>query len=131
MAPPSATTHAAYLTIVNEGRQTQELVAAGAEGYDNIEIHNTTVTNGVASMRRVESVAVPAGGKIEFKPGGLHLMLIDAKKPLEHGALIPIRLGFRKGTKIETEAIVINNGPKGDAEASQHDHGGPGNHKAH
>lgn len=129
MAPPTVKIHGGYLTIVNETGETQELVDAYSEGYESIEIHISRVEHGIAKMQRLESLKIPAGGKAEFKPGGMHLMLLGAKKPLEHGALIPIRLGFRKGIKLEFEAIVINNGPDGSAppdDMMKMDHSGHG-----
>lgn len=131
MAPPVVKTHGGYMTITNETGEPQELVDAYSEGYDSIEVHISRIENGVATMQRLESLEIPAGGKAEFKPGGMHLMLLGAKKPLEHGALIPIRFGFRKGIKLEVEAIVINNGPDGSAppdEATKMDHNGHGGH---
>lgn len=132
MMPPTIKVHGGYLTIINEGKQPQELVAAASDNYEAVEIHLSRIENGVATMQRLESVEIPAGGKVEFKPGGMHLMLIGTMKPLEHGALVPIRLGFRAGTKIEVEAIVMNNPPDGPAAGTeQMDHSGHGGKHTH
>ena len=41
-------------------------------------------------MHAVESVALPAGKRIEFKPGGYHVMLMDLAKPLVAGDKVPL-----------------------------------------
>lgn len=128
MAPPVLKTHGAYLTIVNEGKEAQELVAAASDNYDAVEIHLSRIENGIATMQRLESIKIPAGGQVEFKPGGIHLMLIGPRKPLEHGAIIPIRLGFRNGVKLEGEAIVMHNDPDDSPNMKEMDHSGHGSH---
>jgi copper(I)-binding protein len=72
-------------------------------------------------MQRLDSVEVPAGGKVEFAPGGLHLMLIGPKAPLAEGAAVPITLSFRSGAEIAVEAKVLAKPP---AAAGAGDHGG-------
>ena len=37
---------------------------------------------GVMKMRAVPALDVPSGGKVELKPGGYHVMLLDLKQPL-------------------------------------------------
>jgi copper(I)-binding protein len=75
-------------------------------------------------------VEVPAGGKAEFKPGGLHLMLIGPKKPLEMGGVVPIRLTFRSGATLDVQAMVMADEPDG-AAMKEMDHGAHGGHKTH
>jgi copper(I)-binding protein len=132
MMPPTIKVHGGYLTITNSGAQVQELVAAASDDYEAVEVHLSRIENGVATMQRLESIEIPAGGTVKFEPGGMHLMLMGARKPLEHGALVPIRLGFRAGTKIEVEAIVMNNPPDGSAaKMKDMDHSGHGGQPTH
>jgi copper(I)-binding protein len=57
-------------------------------------------------MRPVEQVVVPAGGKVELKPGGYHLMLFDLKRELTVGQSIRLVLTFRDAGKVPVTATV-------------------------
>jgi copper(I)-binding protein len=46
----------------------------------------------VMRMRAVPRLELPPGKTVELKPGGYHMMLVDLKRPLRKGDLVPIRL---------------------------------------
>jgi copper(I)-binding protein len=60
---------------------------------------------GAMQMRPVSSIEIPAGGKVELKPGGYHVMLLELAAPLQTGQKVPITLTFdQAGTKnVEAE----------------------------
>jgi copper(I)-binding protein len=127
MAPAAIKTHGGYFTITNHGSEARELVGAASDNYEAVELHVSRIQNGVATMERVESVEIPAGGKAEFKPGGLHLMLMGAKKPLEKDGMVPIRLIFRSGATLDVHAMVMDKGHDARGMKSM-DHGEPMTH---
>ena len=57
-------------------------------------------------MRPVKSIPVPAGGTVELKPGGYHIMLLDLKKDLKPGDTVPVTLSFEHGGELRIEAAV-------------------------
>ncbi len=124
LAPTSLKTHGGYLTIMNHGKETQELTSASSENYQSVQMHVSRIENGVATMQRLESVEIPAGGAAEFQPGGLHLMLLGAKKPLQEGGTVPIHLGFGSGATLDVEARVIKGAPMSNGGMMHMDHGG-------
>ncbi|MGF1622197.1 MAG: copper chaperone PCu(A)C [Rhodomicrobiaceae bacterium] len=128
LAPPTLKTHGGYLTISNHGAKPQKLVGASSDNYEMVMLHLSQVVDGVATMQHLESVEVPAGGKAEFKPGGLHLMLMGPKMPLEQGGMVPIRLTFRSGATLDVQAMVMAGAPDAAAEMDHSAHGG---HKTH
>jgi copper(I)-binding protein len=130
LAPPTLKTHGGYLTISNHGAEPQELVGASSDNYEMVMVHLSQIVDGVATMQHLESVEVPAGRKAEFKPGGLHLMLMGPKKPLEMGGVVPIRLTFRSGATLDVQAMVMADEPDG-AAMKEMDHGAHGGHKTH
>ena len=67
---------------------------------------STMAGEGMMTMQEVESVPVPAGGTVTFKPGGYHVMLIDLVAPLEVGQTVPLTLTFAKAGRIEVTATV-------------------------
>ncbi len=58
-------------------------------------------------MRAVKDGAeVKPGSSLELKPGGYHLMLIDLKKPLEEGAMVPLTITLAKAAAINVDIKV-------------------------
>jgi len=43
-------------------------------------------------MRAVESIALPAGQRVELKSGGYHMMLLGLKQPVKAGDSVPLTL---------------------------------------
>lgn len=88
---------AGYFVVENKGNIDRELVSASSIGFGIIEIHESIEQDGTASMRPVESVTVPAVGRVEFQPGGYHLMMMQRKRDLRVGDVIPVTLEFADG----------------------------------
>ena len=81
------------------------------------------VTNGVMTMRPLEKgVEIAQGAKLEFKPGGYHLMFMELKQPLEQGKLQKAVLTFEKAGTVEVELKVEPVGARSSAETSEHKH---------
>lgn len=99
-------TTAAYLRISNNSQQADRLVGAESPAARAVEIHQTSMQNDVASMQHMPSVEIPAGGSLEFKPGGYHLMLIDLVQPLAAGDEVEISLVFENAGKMTIRAVV-------------------------
>jgi hypothetical protein len=89
-------TTAAYLTIANAGQTPDKLLSIDCACAASAMMHETRTTNGVSSMSMLSELTIPAGGKIEFTPGGLHVMLVGLKGPLKAGAMQPMTLRFEK-----------------------------------
>ena len=62
--------------------------------------------NGVMSMQNQEAVSIPARKKVEFKPGGLHVMLINLKQDLNPGDIITLTLEFKETGNVLVEVPV-------------------------
>lgn len=99
-------TSAIYLVIVNQTNQEDRLIAAKASAAETVEIHETRMENDIMKMQKVDGVAIPANGKVELKPGGYHIMLINLKQDLKAGEKIPFTLIFEKNGEINLEAEV-------------------------
>ena len=83
----------------------------------------------MAHMEHLKELTIPPQASVVLKPGGLHLMLTDAKKPLNIGDQVPMTLTFKNGEKIAVKAIV-RSGQTRVMEDHQHmDHSGHGSHK--
>lgn len=90
-----------YFRIMNDGDETDTLLGAETPSAQAAEVHESMADdNGVMSMKPRENIEIPAGGEVEFKPGGLHIMLVDLKKPLAVGDEVTLTLRFEKAGEI-------------------------------
>lgn len=108
---------AAYATIANSGAAEDRLIAVKGDVSTSIELHEVVMDGDVMKMRPVEAIAVPAGGSVELKPGGYHIMLIGLKAPLVEGAHVALTLVF------ETAGEVVLDAPVQTAVSTGHDAG--------
>jgi len=92
--PPSQTITAAYMTIENQTGAGISLKSASTEVAQTVELHKMELVDGIMKMHRVETIDIPAGGMVELKPGGYHLMVIGLKKQLKEGGKVTIVLEF-------------------------------------
>ena len=90
------------------GAEDTALVAARSPVSEVVELHTHREENGVMRMRQVEKIELPAGETITLKPGGLHVMLIGLKQPLELDTEIPVSLVFADGSEKSVMMPVVN-----------------------
>ena len=105
-APPGTGVAAAYLEIFNGGETALVLTGASSPRFDRIEMHESVIREGMASMHRLEQVEVPPAGRVAFAPGGRHFMLFG-KPPLPRaGEQVPLALHFADGTTLGLSIAV-------------------------
>ena len=69
-----------------------------------------TGAGGMASMKPLASVAVPAGQDTVFAPGGRHVMLFDINPKAKVGRIYNLTLNFANGARIYAPAMVVGAG---------------------
>lgn len=109
-SPKVANAGAGFLTIKNSGTQDDKLVAAEADISKIVELHTHVKDGEIMRMRKVESIAVPAGGVAELKPGADHVMFINLHKPLAEGDKVAVTLVFEKAGRKSVEMPVMSVG---------------------
>lgn len=97
---------AAYLSITNNGKVAEALLAASSPVAARVEFHQTTIVDGMARMRPLSEVEIAPGATVRIAPGGIHLMLVDLKAPLTPGTTVPLTLEFRVAGRITVELNV-------------------------
>ena len=118
-APPGLKVHVAYMTIVNRGATDQIIVSAESSGYERVELHRSVIKDSVSTMEAIGEVKVPANGRVEFAPTGLHLMLIGPRRPQAVDGHIQIVLRLSGGEEVEVSAVVRR---RDEADHSAHSH---------
>ena len=94
-----------FMKIENKGSADQ-LVSASSPVAGEVQLHEMAMDGNVMKMRQVKDIAVPAGGAVELKPGGLHLMFMNIKAPLTAGETVPVKLKFAKAGEVEVKMPV-------------------------
>src|SRR6516164_6871003 len=104
--PGGARTGAAYMTLMNSGASADRLLSATTPVADQVQFHRETDDNGVSRMREVHNVELSPGGKIIFKPGEMHMMIVGLKQPLKEGQTFPLALQFEKAGHIDVNVPI-------------------------
>lgn len=103
---PTAAVGAGFMTLVNSGPTVVRVVSATASVSSVVEIHSTEVVDGKMRMIQVEGIDVPAHGRVELKPGSLHVMFIGLTAPLVEGQKIPLTLTSALGATVAVQLAV-------------------------
>ena len=103
---PSKDVTGLFVVLENSGASPRSLVSASSDAAGKVELHEMKMVNGMMSMSPVKQIDVPAHGKTELKPGGLHIMLFDLKKHPAPGDTLALTLAFDDGTKVPVTATV-------------------------
>jgi periplasmic copper chaperone A len=104
--PPDIPMGVVYLRIQNETGKADRLLKLKASVAASAEVHRTEVIEGVARMREVSVLHVAPGEKVEFAPGGMHVMLMGLKKPLVEGQRFDLELQFELAGPRKVSVVV-------------------------
>jgi copper(I)-binding protein len=118
--PKGATVGGGFLTITNKGTEPDRLIGGSAAPVSRFEMHTTVTEDGVAKMRQVDGLEIKPGETVELKPGGMHLMLMGLKQPLQQGQTVKGTLVFEKAGTVAIEFTVQAIGAPAPAGAHQH-----------
>lgn len=92
---PGMQMSAAYLSLTNHTDATIRISRVASAQYESVQLHESIVEEGVARMRAIPVLKVPAGETITLKRGGKHLMLM---RPT--GAAESVSLQFLDGDNL-------------------------------
>jgi copper(I)-binding protein len=105
--PPGAKAAGAYLTLINNGNESDTLTGATSEAARNVAIHSMTMNDGVMEMAPVEGgLTVRPGASVAFEPRGFHLMLTGFEQPFVEGDCVQMVLHFDKSGDLPIELNV-------------------------
>ncbi|HUL95903.1 MAG TPA: copper chaperone PCu(A)C [Usitatibacter sp.] len=105
---PAQKTTGAFVTL--QSSEEAKLVGVSTPLAKSAEIHESSESQGVVHMHAIEAIRLPAGQRVELKPGGFHVMLVDLSRPLGEGDQVPLTFTIEdahgKRTQIELRAPV-------------------------
>lgn len=121
---------AGYIEIHNKGEEDDVLLGVSSNISEKSQIHTMVVVDDIARMRPVkDGIVIPAGGKVKLERGGLHLMFMKLKEPLEEGQLKDVVLTFKNAGEVEIGMIVVD--PSDEEEVDHSQHGSEDSHSDH
>jgi periplasmic copper chaperone A len=103
-----------FVAITSPGAD--RLIGASSAVSDRVELHTMSMKGDVMEMRRVEAIELPAGRKVELKPGSFHVMFMGLKQALAAGTKVPVTLKFEKAGELTVDFAVS-------AAPMDHEHG--------
>jgi len=99
-------TGAGFMTLKNPDAKVDTLVKVESPLARTVQIHQSSMSGGMAGMKQLTTLPVPAGGSVTFAPGGYHLMLIGLSKAVKLGDGVPATLTFASGAKVKTTFVA-------------------------
>jgi hypothetical protein len=104
---------AVYFLIRNQSSNADEITGAASDAAETAELHKSMMVGDVMQMQKQESVPLEARAEVEFKPGGLHIMLINLKQDLQVNDEIEVVLHFKNSDDITLKVPVKDKAPEG------------------
>lgn len=103
--PNGAKVGGCYVTLTSGSDD--RLVSVSTALAESAQVHEMKTENGVMSMGELsDGLPLPAGQKVELKPGSTHIMLMGLRDPLVDGAIASFTLTFEKAPAIGVHAAV-------------------------
>lgn len=106
-----------YMTVKNDSGSVERIIEAYASGATRSELHQQAKAGDPQSMQELDSLDVPAGGKLELKPGGYHIALFGMHGTPTPGDSIRLQLEFEFAGRANIEAVVTKPAAAGMAPA--------------
>jgi copper(I)-binding protein len=99
-ALPGSLPAGGYFNVHNSGKSDLAILGAQSDGCSTVMMHKSSSLGGMSRMEHVGTVDVPAGGKVSFAPGGLHLMCMRPTSLMKIGGKVPVVLHLSDGTRV-------------------------------
>jgi copper(I)-binding protein len=91
----------AFMSLTS--KDATQLVGVSTPVAGVAEVHEMKMDGDVMKMRALPLLDLPAGKKVDLKPGGYHIMLMDLKAPLAKDSTVPVTLLFKDAKGVESK----------------------------
>ncbi|MFJ3620964.1 copper chaperone PCu(A)C [Streptomyces iakyrus] len=100
--PVSDDMAAGFLTVTNKGGAADDLTSVTSDIAGQVTVHETVD----GAMQEVKSLKIPAGGRLELRSGGDHLMFEQLKHKPKEGQTVSVELHFAHSDPVKVEIPV-------------------------
>lgn len=98
---PGRSMSAGYLLLENRSDQPIDVTRIESPEFGRVEMHETVIEDGIARMRRMTVLEVPANGSVRLERGGRHLMLMQPAADIDR-----VRLDLYSGDSLVLTAVT-------------------------
>ena len=105
LSPVEGNPSAGYMDL-HGGRMDVSLVSVTSDDVLRMEMHETTEDDGVMSMNKLKSIAIPAGKTVKLEPGGKHLMIWGIGEGSKKRGLLNMTLIYSNDDRIKIDAVI-------------------------
>ncbi|MBT8101873.1 MAG: copper chaperone PCu(A)C [Gammaproteobacteria bacterium] len=84
---PGMAMSAAYLSLTNNTDQPIHISRVTSAQFESVQLHESSIEDGVARMRAIPVLQIPAGETATLERGGKHLMLMRPRGTFESVSL--------------------------------------------
>lgn len=98
---PGGQMSAGYISFTNNTNAAISITQVVSPDFEAVEMHESLLEDGVAKMRRIDKLTIPANSGVTLERGGKHLMLMRPTAALE-----TVSLNFYSGDTLLLEVNV-------------------------
>jgi periplasmic copper chaperone A len=95
----------AFVAIENPTMYGIYVTSAVSDAAAKIELRDAG-QSADARQKPLEFISVPAYDRVDMRPGGVHLLLVDLKRPLKEGDKVALTLSTDNAGTLEVAAVV-------------------------
>ena len=103
----SGGTSAAYFTYTNSLSTADTLISVQSDFAGMTQVHESYETeDGMMGMREQKGIILQPGEEVQFKQGGLHIMLMGLSQELKSGDTVIVRLNLAMAGEVSKRLPV-------------------------
>ncbi|HEX7742347.1 MAG TPA: copper chaperone PCu(A)C [Sphingobium sp.] len=124
LSPNKDTPSAGYF-VAHGGDADTQLRGVLTDYALKVEMHESMNHNGMMSMKPIDSIDIPAKGKVAFAPGGKHLMIWGVNDTAISRGKMTLTFLLSNGDRLLVDAVIQKPGapaPAGPGPAENKDH---------
>jgi len=105
---PLPGSHAAvgYLSLHNQSDAPLTIDNISSASFGKVQMHETIIRDGVASMQSLPSVIIEPGSSVHFTAGGKHLMLMQPTADTPAGSDVMLEIQYDSGGMLLISATM-------------------------
>jgi copper(I)-binding protein len=92
-----------YVALENTGDRPLAITAAASPTYAHAMVHQSSTEGGMGRMAMVARVELPPHATTAFAPGGYHVMLSDAARPVKPGDTVRVTFTLADGSTLPVD----------------------------